>query len=336
VLLALDDCDDLLALVEPVFFSDLRAMRDNYKVRLAYLTLTRREPAFLRANTPEYEEFFELISAPGHTLAVPPYLEPDALLMLRRLAQRQDPPRSLPESEARRLFELAGGHAGLLRSLFFATLYTAELAAASLSANDWPRLAEHADVEGECRKIWDSLEPEEQADLARVAAGQTPSADGLRRLERRGLLRVHFSRPPEIFSPIFERCVGELAGLRPAAQATPTPPAASSQPVVEFLPAGRQVRVNGQLITQLVGPEYELLRCLAEAAPRPCSRVRLIEVMRLAEHQERDQRVQGDPIRRLETYLHQLKARLGPSGPRIRPAEDGYRLENAGIRNDAR
>ena len=251
LILVLDDCDDLLAHVAPVFFSDLRGLRDNYKVRLVYLTLTRREPAFLREDTPEFEELFELLSAPGHTIAVAPYVETDAVLMLRRLAARQVPPRPLTEFEAKRLVSLAGGHAGLLRSMFFATQYNSELAAAAISPEGWTRLAEHADVEGECRKIWDSLEAEEQADLGRIVLGQTPSADGLRRLERRGLVKLHLNRPSEIFAPVFERCVTSLLGYAPAgAQAAAT----ANGVEVEFTGVGHQARVNGDLVTNLIAP----------------------------------------------------------------------------------
>ena len=318
LLFALDDCDDLLAHVAPVFFSDLRGLRDNYKVRLVFLTLTRREPAFLRQDTPEFEELFELLSAPGHTIAVAPYIETDAVLMLRRLASRQAPPRRLSEVEAKRLYSLAGGHAGLLRSMFFATQYNSELAAASLSAEGWQRLAEHADVEGECRKIWDSLEQEEQEDLGRIVQSQPPSADGLRRLERRGLVRLHVTRPVEIFAPVFERSVAGFLGLSP--QAT------HDALDVEFTGVGRQARVNGELVTTLIAPEFEILRCLAAARPDACSRLALIETMRLAEQVERSGRVQGDPLSRLEAYVRQLRAKIGPAGHLIQPTGDGYKL----------
>jgi hypothetical protein len=317
LILALDDCDDLMASIAPVFFSDLRSLRDNYKVRLVYLTLTRREPAFLREDTPEFEELFELLSAPGHTLAVGPYVEADAVLMARRLAARQVPPRALTDYEAQRLYQLSGGHAGLLRSMFFATQYNSELAAASLSAEGWTRLAEHADVEGECRKIWDSLEPEEQDDLGRIVLGQAPSADGLRRLERRGLVRLHLNRPAEIFAPVFERCVSSLLGYDQAGR---------DGVEVEFTGVAHQARINGALVTSLLAPEYEILRCLATAQPEPCPRAALIEAMRLAEQSERSRHVQGDPLRRLDEYMRQLKAKIGPAGHLIQPSGDGYKL----------
>jgi hypothetical protein len=323
LVLVLDDCDDLFASAPPVLFADLRGLRDNYKPRLVYLTLTRREPVFLRANLSEFEELFELLSAPGHTIPVAPYGPADGLLMLRRLAQRQVPPRVLGDPEAQRLYDLAGGHAGLLRAIFFATHYTPALAADALSSEHWIYLADHPDVEAECDKILASLEPEERADLARVARGEAPSADGARRLERRGLLRAHLGGRYELFSAIFARCIGRVA---PApAQPAVAPPASD----LEFVGPGRQVRVNGTVIA-LLAPEFEILRSLAAARPAPCSRLALIEAMRAAEHVERSEKIAGDPLRRLHEYVRQLKAKIGPTGPLIQPSGDGYRLAEPG------
>ena len=139
-------------------FQFVPALRDERSGRLM-----QAEGFFLRAATPEYEELFELLSAPGHTIPVAPYVEADGLLMLRRLAARQIPPRELPDADARQLMALGGGHAGLLRALFFATQFDPALAAGGRAGADWGPLAQHPDVEAECRKIWDSLEPEEQA-----------------------------------------------------------------------------------------------------------------------------------------------------------------------------
>jgi hypothetical protein len=319
ILFVLDDCDDLFASAPPVLFSDLRGLRDNYKVVLAYLTLTRREPVFLRPDTREYEELFELLSAPGHTIPVAPYVDADGLLMLHRLAARQSPPRTLAEGDARQLFLLGGGHAGLLRALFFASQVDPDISNGGLTTAASERLVTHPDVEAECRKIWDSLEPEEQAALSALAGGAPPDPDGLHRLERRGLVHPRLNGRYEFFSPVFEK------NLPAAIAANPSQPQA--EPVlVEFTGVGRQARVNGELVSGLLAPEYELLRCLAEARPAPCSRLTLIEIMRRAELTERSDKVTGDPLRRLDEYVRHLQAKLGSAGRLIRPAGDGYRL----------
>jgi hypothetical protein len=48
--------------------------------------------------------------------------------------------------------------------------------------------------------------------------------------------------------------------------------------------------------------------------------------MRLAEQEERGAQARGDPLRRLDEYLRQLRAKLGPAGSRLQPTGDGYRL----------
>jgi hypothetical protein len=320
IVFVLDDCDDLFAHAPPVLFSDLRGLRDNYKVVVAYLTLTRREPVFLRSDTREYEELFELLSAPGHTIPVAPYVEADGLLMLQRLAARQSPPRTLSDTDARELFRLGGGHAGLLRALFFASQVDPDLSNGGLTTAASERLAEHPDVEAECRKIWDSLEPEEQAALSALAGAQPADPDGLHRLERRGLVHPRLNGRFEFFSPVFEKNLPSSG----SAAAAPQP---AGEPVsVEFTGVGRQARVNGELVSGLLAPEYELLRCLADARPGACSRLTLIEIMRRAEQTERSDKVTGDPLRRLDEYVRHLQAKLGSAGRFIHPAGDGYRL----------
>jgi hypothetical protein len=307
-LFVLDDCDDLFGQAPPVLFSELRALRDNHKLIWAYLTLSRREPAFLRPATREFEELFELFSAPGHTLPVPPYREADGLHMIRRLAsrQREAPPAVLAEADVRRLYELGGGHGGLMRSLFFAAR-----GGALGPTFDSAALAADADVADECRKIWDSLEPEEQADLRRLIAQQPATPDGLRRLERRGLVRPGL----DLFSPVFARFLVQEAGL-----------ALRESLSVEFVESDRLVRVGGRPIGGLSPAEFEILRCLARARPGPCSRLRLIEAMRLGERSGLSEAVSGDPLRRLEQHVQRLAARLGPAGRLILAEADGYRL----------
>ncbi len=311
VIFILDDCDDLFAQAPPILFADLRALRDNYKVRVVYLTLTRREPAFLRDNAQEYEDLFELLSATGHTIAVPPYGEADAMVMLKRLAARQDPPREVPEAEAHRMFELSGGHAGLIRSIFFATRSEIPLLVQDVAE----RLMADADVEEECRKIWDSLDAEDHAAFMQLLNQEPVSDDHVHRLDRRGLVRLRPAWPPEIFSPVFERFLGRLAGL-----------GSPGSVMIEFIGMGWQVRVNGRLIANLSRTEHDILHLLNELRPRLCPFADLVEVLYIAERQEQADRAQGDPLRRLEHHINQLRAKIGPPGQFIRRENDGYRL----------
>lgn len=311
IVLILDDCDKLIADAAPVLFSDLRELRDNHKTCLVYVTLTRRELAFLRTETPEFEEFFELFSPASHTFSLSPYTETDGFEMLRRLAARQHPPRQLSPFDLQQLYEVAGGHAGLLRSIFFA-FHQCNIDLLALDAVE--RLAADVDVEEECGKIWASLETDEQADLRQLIGGGTPTKDGLRRLEWRGLIKQRVARPPEFFSPVFERYLAQ-----------PTSQATTAGITIEFTGIGSQVRINGQLYTGLIPPECEILKRLYQQRPRTCQRIELIEAMRMGE-QVHSSKPQKEPLSRLEQYINHLKAKIGIAGQFIQRDGDGYRF----------
>lgn len=305
-----DDCDDLFRQAPAYLFSDLRAFRDDHKVVLVYVTTTQRQLASLRPNTPEYDKFFELFSAAGHTIPLPPYSEADGLAMLQRLAARHEPPVTISASQAQRMYALSGGHPGLLRASFFAIQRGVDVTAPDIVE----RLMHFADIQAACQKIWNSLEPEEQNMLQDILRRKNIAADDLQHLERRGLMRQRFGMHAEFMSPLLEYFVGGLIGV--------TPPRVLP---IEFDPHGH-VRVYRQPITNLTRVEYELLRHLFVRRPQVCPYGDLIEVMRLAEHREPTVNVRGSPPRRLEEYIQQIKAKLGPLGHLIQSTSDGYRM----------
>jgi len=308
VILVFDDCDDLIRHAPPHLFCELRAIRDDHKPRLAYLTLTRRELVFLRHDTPEYGEFFELFDAAGHIFPLPMYSEAESARMLRRLAARQQSPRGLDPSQLRLMYELTGGHAGLLRRVFFATRD-----AWDITAPDWiERLSEQPDIEAECCAIWADLELEEQDDLLRLVARETPTPEGMRRLMRRDVVRRRASGD-ECFSPLFAAFVRRELAKR-----------AASKPIE--LDAGGGVRADGTLVSDLTAPEYELLRYLLSRRGQACGRAELLEVMFAAERAAPMAHSHAPPVTRLQQYLDRLKQRLGAAGARLQPYGDGYRL----------
>jgi len=67
----------------------LRALRDDFKRKIMFVTVTRRELEYLR-DPVEVEDFLELV-APATTIAVGPYSETDARFMIQRLGARQTP-----------------------------------------------------------------------------------------------------------------------------------------------------------------------------------------------------------------------------------------------------
>ncbi len=310
ILVILDDCDDLFARVAPVLFSDLRGLRDNYKNILAYLLVTRIDPALL-SGAREYEELFELLSTEGHTIPVTPYNRIDGQRMIERLIERQDASRSLSESDKRYIYDLSGGHAGLSRSIFYA-IWSGSVVP---DASGVERLARLADVEEECNKIWDSLLDDEQAMLIAFARREPIIESGLARLQRRGLMESN-GRNLMIFSPVFERYVHTRAKM-----ADPVVPVR-----IELTGPG-QVRVNNRVIANLTLTEYELLQLLIQKQPQRCATVDLIAAMHRIERLAPIDRPTGDPNRRLQEYFVRLKAKLGvPGDSLIVPEQDGYRL----------
>ena len=307
----LDDCDDLFRQAPAYLFSDLRAFRDDHKVVLVYVTTSQHELVYLRPTTPEYQKFFELFSAAGHTIALPPYSEADSLAMIQRLAARHEPPLTISPMQAQRMYALSGGHPGLLRAIFFAAQRGVDVTAVDAVE----RLMQFADVETVCQKIWASLEPEEQNGLQEVIRRKNLSAEDFRRLERRGLMRLRFGTYAEFLSPLMERFVGDWIGIRP-----------NRESPIEFIEPNAHVRVYGQLITNLTRVEYEILRHLSTQRPRVCTYSELIEVMRVAERREPTVNVHGNPLHRLEQYIQQIKAKLGPAGDLIESTGTGYRM----------
>jgi len=314
VALLLDDSDDWLAHAPVVVFDDLRELRNRFKYMLVYVTFTRREPVFLRRDAKDYEELFELLSADGHTIPILPHTRDDSLFSIRRIAARQTPPRVLSDAEAEKLYHWGGGHPGLMRALFFATQNKINL----YEPDAQVRLVENPEVEGECQKIWDSLEKAEQVELLRIVQNETPTANGARRLERRGLVLSLRPNQFTFFSPMFEAFV--------AKRSAKTAPPAAGGALFEFLPNGRDVRVGNRVVTTLSHPEYELLRFLYSKRLQIVPQTELIQIMYRAESEAPDDRANGAPLKRLETYMRSTQQQLGASGALVQPAGDGYRF----------
>jgi hypothetical protein len=210
---------------------------------------------------------------------------------------------------------MGGGHAGLMRTMFFAARSGTDV----LGQNIILKMSDNAEVEAECGKIMDSLEEAERDDLRRLAQGYSPTPDGLRRLTRRGLVYERLGRPPEIFSPVFEHYLQQepVPGVQ-----TEAPPGFQ----LEFL-GGGQVRINGNPLA-LGRVEAILLQHLWANQPQPCPVPELLTTMRAAEADEvPEQRAHGPTPTRLAEYLMRLKDKLGPTfGPRLQTDGQAYWL----------
>jgi hypothetical protein len=123
--------------------------------------------------------------------------------MLRHLNEVAGNP--LRERDLAEIRQLAGGHARLLKIVFD---IWAEQGMAGVNPVSY--LAEQADVQQECQRIWRGLHEEEQEVLARVArdAATGEDQDMADHLLRRGVLTAGGQ---ELFSPLLSQYLSQYA-----------------------------------------------------------------------------------------------------------------------------
>jgi AAA ATPase domain len=304
----LDDFDHVAKNAPTPALNSLRALRDNHKYQVMYITVTRHELAFLRAEG-EYEDFYEIVSF--NTIPIGPYTEADANDMIDRLVSRWEPASRPSAAERQRLLEASGRHAGLLRQI----LWVAQSAGQGflLSPDLIEKLRGHRDVEPECIKIWDSLEKDEKANLLALVGRRGPISKGIRQLEVKGLVRYRLlDGTYDIFSPVFDDYVrGTLPGGRVP---------------IELVPDRREVWVEDRLVSDLDKVEYHLFTSLYRSRGQPVTQPDLVREMIDVETTRR--RFPGPPEQRLDAYMEELKRKIDTAHREyiIHEPDRGYRL----------
>lgn len=297
VVFLFDDFDSVFQSLDHRFFAGLRALRDEHKYWLVYVIATRQEFSRL-ADVRNSEAFHELFSI-TNTFGLGPYSEEDAHQMFARLSRRAGA--SLPEPTVEHLLELTGRHPGLLRSGFWSLIVDP-----SISPNQMiSELLGDAGIWDECARIWDGLDPDEQAAVADIDQGVWPPVGGpamAELLKLKGLIRQEEGKRAEVFSPIFGAFVKE-----------------QEAPLVDGLlvnPRSRTVRVAGRDITQeLTRLEYELLAYLYQRQGQVCSRDEIIAALYPEEHLDPDTAVSDN---RVDTMVGRLRDKIEPNRRRPR------------------
>jgi hypothetical protein len=287
VFITLDDFDTFFAMAPAPALKSLRALRDDYKGRIMYVTVTRRELGYLR-DPGEMEDFLELV-VPATTFPAGPYSEADATFMIRRLAARQTPPRTFTGQEWERLLEISGRHAGLLRMIYKVTQDQIPL----MRSDVLDRLRTHPAIVEECEKIWTSLEVDEQKNLEAVVSEYPPAGKSIGALLGKGVVRVRPDGTYAVFSPVFANFVVDY--LR-------------RERLPLQLLSGQQVKVNNRIVSGLSGVAYHLLSYLIHQFPEPVTWGQLLHEMHIAE--EGQPQASGPPGRRLESYLDEIERKI--------------------------
>ncbi len=254
--------------VDPRWFANLRGLRETYKYRICYFVFTRGTLATLAGEDHSRSEFYELFAA--NELGLKPYNHADSVTMLHRIAQRHR--LELDATQIEHLYKLSGGHAGLLRAMFLA--WHGRENVGSLVGDHPQRTVQISEVSQwlripnvleECRKIWHSLNVDEQRTLKRKAAGFTTVSSNIPHLDELKLKGVLVNHAPQsVFSPLFATFVTQQEALwkRPL-----------------FLDEqGRHVLVYGKRTKPLTAQEFRIFELLYNHQNQVISKDEIVEV----------------------------------------------------------
>lgn len=214
VIFILDKFDDTYCTLEEQVLGTLRSLRDMNKYQLGYVLFMRDRAEILRA--PEgaaIEGFYELFSR--DVIGLTPYNAQDSTQVVAQIsARRKHELGSLPLDYAQHIIGLSGGHPGLIVALMS---HLAETKPTGQTWLDWaigePKVTE------ECRKIWNSLQQQEQQTLSYIAHSVSTAFKDRESLLLKGLIQVAETTNIQIFSPLFDNfiqgaTVGIAKGLR--------------------------------------------------------------------------------------------------------------------------
>lgn len=240
-----DQFDDVYQEAEPRFFANLRGLREAYKYRLAYLVFTRDMLPNLIDMDSAREEFYELLAS--NIMGLKPYAKSDAMSVLGRVSERNK--FTLSDGLRDRLYELASGHAGLLRAALLGAIQH-QLVDQLHQDDAAARLLQISGVEMECEKLWRSLSAHERRTLMAKAQSFDAAMDAavVNQLQIKGLM--HEEDTAVIFSPIFALFVAEQEAVW-------------EQPLF-FDEPSRQIWVLGNPAPRLTQLEYRLFQQLYE------------------------------------------------------------------------
>lgn len=239
-----DQFDDVYQEAEPRFFANLRGLREAYKYRISYLVFTRDLLPNLIEMDKAREEFYELLAS--NIMGLKPYVRSDAMSVLERISGRNK--LTLADALRDRLYELASGHAGLLRAALLGAAQH-QLLGQLHQDNAAELLLQIPGVEMECEKLWRSLSVHEQRTLMAKAQGFDTAVDPaiVTQLQIKGLM---CEEDAAIFSPIFARFINTQDALWEA-------------PLFFDVPS-RQIWVLGNPAPRLTQLEYRLFQQLYE------------------------------------------------------------------------
>jgi hypothetical protein len=199
-----DEFESMVRYQEGQFLQDLRTLRDDHRTtrNVAFLVITHRMPGLIvgQPGLSKQSKFFEIIR--DHIYALPPYKRSDTDSMIDALMRRRGGTfTSISPNHLTLLWDLSGGHSGLLAAIFNELYPTF-----SKSIYRLLKIVHHPSaIQSACEHILHHLHTEEVEALRALVLGQQVSPEMLLFLRRRGLIRNESA--PMIFSPILAEYV---------------------------------------------------------------------------------------------------------------------------------
>jgi hypothetical protein len=310
VVLLLDEFELIYQQLSQRTWAYLRALRDKNKYSLSYLLFLRRDLEDALPITPEVEVFVELFQT--NILGLKPYDLLGTELMLERLSLRQRV--AWPAQYTPQVFDLSGGHAGLLRVVFGKVLPALKEG----QQVEWKTLFNETEVKDECGKIWASLTAEEKiwltqlVEMGKLEARQTSGA-AWDKLRRKGLIVAELEQEPRLFSTLFAAFIRQTA--------------AQDRPSFQFDAQQQICWIEGREI-YLPGLPAQLLNFLYQHRGQNCRRLDLLRHL----YPEEDHRQLGKiPDFRLDAVAKSLREKIEPDPQNPRYVKTvrgvGFRLD---------
>ena len=318
VVMVFDEFDDALARVESRVFLNLRALKDQFRRTLVFVTATNESLALLRRDE-AIDEFIELFT--HHTYYLPPLKPEEAADLIRQLANELNV--TFSERDIEFVLDWAGGHIGLLEAAC-GVLGSLTGAPVRDATQDWiihreaaQRLPRNLAVQTECIKIWTGLnEAERTALMDLVMPGGEAPLTLINTLRNKHLLLGGEDEAPRIFSRLFGQFLAQQSALvRPGVQG------------VRVDVETGMVTVDGRPTEALTNLEFRLLLLLYGQLGKICDKYQVVEAVWGQDYMD----TVDDA--RIEKLVSRLRAKIepDPTNPRYLTTlrGRGYKLVGA-------
>lgn len=317
LILLFDEFDEPFSHLDSRVFINLRALKDRYSARIAYVTATE-QPLVRRRAEDHCGEFCELFS--HHTWHLAPLTRSDVERYVRRYMTAFDI--HFTSADIDFIYEWAGGHPRLLNGVcrVLEDAIEATGVAAADTTERWElheqvtrRLRQDEELAIECEKIWRKLGESEQAALGALARPDLAEhEDALARLLRQHIL-LKVEGKYQTFCHLFAEYVQR--------KMPPSAPAASQL----WVDADRgEVLVNGRPVETLTNLEYRLISLLF------AQRDRIIDKFQIVTNVWGEEYIDEVDDARIEKLVSRVRQKIetDPSTPRFLTTVRGrgYRL----------